>query len=82
MAEIVLATESKGKGVPVEGKEGVFHVECSGTGPQAEVVTFESEVVMTDDGFTETGTIGYAGRGSIKFENIGWDTWRQVRYRG
>ena len=37
---------------------------------------------MTDDGFTETGTIDYAGRGSIKFENIGWDTWRQVRYRG
>ncbi len=71
MAEIVFATESKGKGVPVEGKEGVFHVECSGTGPKGEIVTFTSEVVMTDDGFTETGTIEYAGRGSLKFENIG-----------
>ncbi len=71
MAEIVFATESKGKGTPVEGREGVFHVECSGTGPQGEAVTFESEVVMTDDGFTEDGTIAYAGRGSIKFTNVG-----------
>ncbi|MCH7736662.1 MAG: hypothetical protein IH872_04580 [Chloroflexi bacterium] len=71
MAEIVFATETKGKGVPVEGREGVFHVECSGTGPQGESVTFESEVVMTDDGFDETGTIDYAGRGSLKFVTVG-----------
>ena len=71
MAEIVFATESKGKGVPVEGKEGVFHVEASGTGPQGEIITFTSEVVMTDDGFTETGTLDYAGRGSLKFETLG-----------
>ncbi len=71
MTEIVFATESRGKGVPVEGKEGTFHVECSGTGPQGESVTFKSEVVMTDDGFDEVGTIDYAGRGSLKFETIG-----------
>ena len=71
MAEFVFATESKGKGVPVEGKVGVFHVECSGTGPKGEIVTFKSEVVMTDDGFTETGTIDYAGRSSIKFDTLG-----------
>ena len=71
MTEIVFATESRGKGVPVEGKEGTFHVESSGTGPQGELVTFKSEVVMTDDGFDEVGTIEYAGRGSLKFETIG-----------
>jgi hypothetical protein len=71
MAEIVFSTESKGKGTPVEGKEGVFHVECSGAGPQGEAVSFESEVVMTDEGFTEDGTIAYAGRGSVKFSTIG-----------
>ena len=71
MAEIVFATETRGKGVPVEGKEGTFHVECSGTGPGGESVTFESEVVMTGDGFDEVGTITYGGRGSLKFNTIG-----------
>ena len=71
MAKIVFATESKGKGVPVDGKENAFHVECSGTGPKGEAVTFESEVVMNADGFDEYGTISYAGRGSLKFETVG-----------
>ena len=71
MAELVFATETRGKGVPVEGKENTFHVECSGTGPQGESVTFESEVVMTGDGFDEVGTITYAGRGSLKFKTVG-----------
>ena len=71
MAEIVFTTESKGKGVPVDGKENTFHVECSGTGPKGEAVAFESEVVLGDDGFDEYGTINYAGRGSLKFETVG-----------
>ncbi len=71
MAEIVFATETRGKGVPVDGKENTFHVECSGTGSQGESVTFESEVVMTGDGFDEVGTINYAGRGSLKFKTVG-----------
>ncbi len=71
MAEIVFATESRGKGVPVEGRENTFHVESSGTGPGGERVTFESEVVLTDDGFDEVGTITYAGRGSLKFNTVG-----------
>ena len=71
MAEIVFATETTGKGVPVEGRDGTYHVDSSGTGPKGERVTFESEVVMSDDGFDEVGTIDYAGRGSLKFETIG-----------
>lgn len=71
MAELVFATESKGKGVPLNGRDDAFHVECSGTGPKGEAVNFESEVVMTAEGFDEVGTITFAGRGSVKFENIG-----------
>ena len=71
MAEIVFAMELKGKGVPVEGKDNAFHVETSGTGPGGENVTFVSEVVMTDDGFDEFGTITYGGRGSVKFTTVG-----------
>ena len=51
MAEIVSSMELTGKGMPVEGRENTFHVESSGTDPGGERVTFESEVVMTDDGF-------------------------------
>ncbi len=71
MAELVFATETRGKGVPVDGRENTFHVECSGTGPGGESVTFESEVVLTSDGFDEVGTINYAGRGSLKFKTVG-----------
>jgi len=46
-------------------------VECSGTGPKGEALTFESEVVLGDDGFDEVGTINYVGRGTLKFENVG-----------
>jgi hypothetical protein len=71
MAELVFATESKGKGVPVDGKDNALHVECSGTGPNGEAVTFVSEVEMNSDGFDEHGTITYAGRGSLTFDTIG-----------
>ena len=46
-------------------------MECCGTGSQGESVTFESKVVMTDDGFKEDGTITYAGRRSLKFTTVG-----------
>ena len=55
MAEIVFAMELRGKGVPVGGRENTFHVETSGTGPEGESVMFESEVVLTGDGFDEVG---------------------------
>ena len=71
MAEFVFATETRGKGVPVDGRENTFHVECSGTGPQGEKITFESEVVLTGAEFDEVGTINYAGRGSLKFTTVG-----------
>jgi len=71
MAEIVFSMELKGKAAPVEGKDNTFHAETSGTGPGGEAVAFESEVVMTDEGFDEVGTINYAGRGSLKFKTVG-----------
>lgn len=71
MAEIVFAMELRGKGVPVEGRENTFHVETAGTGPGGESVRFESEVVLTGDGFEESGTINYSGRGSLKFKTVG-----------
>ena len=63
--------ELRGKAAPVEGKENTFHAETSGTGPAGEAVSFESEVVLGDDGFDEVGIINYAGRGSLKFNTIG-----------
>ena len=71
MPEIVFAMELRGKGVPVEGLENTFHAETSGTCPGGESVTFESEEVLTGDGFNESGTIKYGGRGSLKFNMVG-----------
>ncbi len=71
MGEIVFNEELRGTGAPVEGLEKTLRVQASGSGPQGEEVTFESEVVLTEDGFNERGTISYAGRGSLKFDTIG-----------
>ena len=71
MAEIVYAVEMTGSGAPVEGQEGVLRAATSGTGPNGESIIFESEVVMSDDGFTETGSITLNGRGSVTFDTIG-----------
>ena len=71
MAEIVFAMELRGKGVPVEGRENTFHVETAGTGPDGESVRFESEVVLTGDGYEESGTINYSDRSSLKFKTVG-----------
>ncbi len=71
MAEIIFSMELRGKAAPIEGRENAFHAETSGTGPGGEAVTFESDVVLTGDGFDEVGTIRYAGRGTLKFNTIG-----------
>ena len=71
MAEIVFAVELRGNATPVEGKENTFHAQTSGTGPGGETVSFESDVVMLDEGFDEFGTISYAGRGSLTFKTVG-----------
>ncbi len=74
MTEIIYATEMTGSGAPVEGQEGVIRAATSGVGPNGEGIIFESEVVMSDDGFTETGSITLEGRGSVTFDTIGIGT--------
>ena len=54
MAEIVYAAEMRGSGAPVEGQEGVMRAATSGKGPNAVDIIFESEVAMSEDGFTES----------------------------
>ena len=71
MAQIVFSMELKGSGGPVEGKENFIHAENTGTGPKGEAVSFKSDVELTKDGFNETGTITYAGRGSLTFDTVG-----------
>ena len=71
MAEIVFGMELRGNLAPVAGKESTFTFIASGTGPKGERVTNESEVVMMGEGFKETGSIEYSGRGRVKFETVG-----------
>ncbi|MDP6823279.1 MAG: hypothetical protein QF554_08305 [Dehalococcoidia bacterium] len=71
MAEIVYAVEMRGSGAPVEGREGVLRGAATGVGPNGEAIIFETEVVMSDDGFTESGSITLNGRGSVNFDTIG-----------
>ena len=71
MAELVFAVEMKGTLAPVEGKDGSFTFRASGTGPNGEQVTNESDVMMLEQGFKETGTLEYAGRGKVFFETVG-----------
>jgi hypothetical protein len=71
MAEIVFSMELRGSAAPVEGRENVFHAQTSGTGPGGQSVAFESEVVLGDEGFVESGTINYAGRGGLTFDTVG-----------
>ena len=71
MPEIVFAMELRGTAGPVEGRENTFGAQTTGIGPGGEAVTFESEVVIIEDGFRETGTIDIAGRGTLTFDTIG-----------
>ena len=72
MAELVFATEMKGNLAPVEGQDSTFTFSASGKGPNDEAVTNLSQVVMSADGFKETGTIEYAGRGKVNYETVGF----------
>lgn len=79
MAELVFATEMKGNLAPVAGKEGIFTFRASGRGPNGEQATTESDVEMLEQGFKETGTIEYAGRGKVFSRRSGSATSGQVR---
>ncbi len=71
MAELVFTEELTGMGAPVEGSDNTFRAQTSGRNSHGDDVSFESEILMTDDGFTETGSLTYAGRGTLKFETVG-----------
>jgi hypothetical protein len=71
MAELVFAMELRGKAAPVEGKEGTFRAQTTGTSPKGESVNFQSEVVLDETGFNETGSIEYGGRGKVVFQTVG-----------
>jgi hypothetical protein len=71
MAELVFAMELKGSAAPVEGREGTFRAHTSGTGPNGEAVSFESQVVLGGEGFNETGSIDYGASGKVNFETVG-----------
>lgn len=72
MAELVFAGEMRGNLGPVAGTDSTFTFEGSGKGPNGEAATTRSEVVVGPEGFKETGTIEYAGRGKVSFETVGF----------
>ncbi len=74
MAELVFATEMRGNLAPVAGQDATFTLKASGNGPNGEAVTTESGVVMSAEGFKETGSIEYSGRGKVNFETVGFGT--------
>ncbi len=71
MRDLVFAMELRGRAAPLEGKESTLRAQTSGRGPAGETVNFASEVVLKGDHFTETGSIEYVGRGTVKFDTIG-----------
>lgn len=71
MKDLVFAMELRGRAAPVEGGASTLQAQTSGRGPAGETVNFVSEVVLRGETFTETGSIDYAGRGTVKFETVG-----------
>ena len=71
MAELVFATEMRGHLAPVADKDSTFIFQASGRGPNGEAVATRSEVVMSGEGFKETGSIEFGGRGKVNFETVG-----------
>lgn len=71
MRQIVFAMELRGKAAPTEGKENTLGAKLAGKGAQGETVTFESQVMMNGETFSETGSIDYSGRGKLKFVTVG-----------
>jgi hypothetical protein len=72
MAELVFATEMRGNLAPVTGKDNTFTFNASGKGPKGEPATTRSEVVMSAEGFKETGSIEFGGRSKVNFETVGF----------
>jgi hypothetical protein len=71
MKDLVFAMELRGRAAPVEGREGTLKAATSGRGPGGGTVNFESTVVLSGEGFNETGSIDYTGRGKVRFETVG-----------
>jgi hypothetical protein len=71
MRDLVFAMELRGNAAPVTGRAGVLQAHTAGRGPTGETVTFESEVVLKGETFSETGRIAYGTRGSIQFDTVG-----------
>lgn len=71
MAELVFTCELKGRAGPVGGDPSVLKANTSGAGPQKELVSFESDVVLSGSTFKESGTIRYGNRGQVRFETVG-----------
>jgi hypothetical protein len=71
MRDLVFAMELRGSAAPVAGREGVLHAHTAGRGPTGETVTFESEVVLKGETFSETGRIAYGTHGSVQFDTVG-----------
>ena len=71
MRDIVFAMELRGRAAPVEGRENTLGARTAGRGPRGETVTFESQVVLTGETFTESGSIDYSGHGKLTFETVG-----------
>lgn len=71
MKNVVFAMELKGKVAPVTGTEHILQAKLAGRGPQAELVAFESTVILSGNTFNESGSIDYRGHGTLKFETVG-----------
>jgi hypothetical protein len=71
MAELIFAMELRGNAAPVEGSETTFRAQTTGRGPDGEMVNFESRVVVGNEGFDETGSIDYGGKGKVNFQTVG-----------
>ena len=71
MRDVVFAMELRGRAAPVEGTDNTLSARTAGRGPHGETVTFESQVVPSDETFNETGSIDYSGRGKLTFETVG-----------
>ena len=71
MAELVFTCELKGQAAPAGGNPSVLKANTSGQGPQKELVSFESDVVLAGGTFQESGSIRYGNRGQVKFKTVG-----------
>lgn len=71
MREVVFTSELKGTAAPVEGAASTLRARTSGKDPNGRTISFESEVVLSENTFKESGTIAYEGSGKVTFETVG-----------